>query len=200
MSNPELTAEQKKNLVTWAEERDAILVEISILKTENENLQKVNKDLANSNSDIEARMNEIRGRIEELRIKESELPLVISKEVSFLQSKKNTLESEITSLSKIVEILTSQKTSLEADVSFALSEFDVIKGETLLLDKVVDRVTAVSQNNANKIDTLVNDLAKSLEEIIEVNRKNVFETNIVIDKVPKMIMEAQKHGLIKNKI
>ena len=200
MSNPELTAEQKKNLVTWAEERDAILVEISILKTENENLQKVNKDLANSNSDIEARMNEIRGRIEELRIKESELPLVISKEVSFLQSKKNTLESEITSLSKIVEILTSQKTSLEADVSFALSEFDVIKGETLLLDKVVDRVTAVSQNNANKIDTLVNDLSKSLEEIIEVNRKNVFETNIVIDKVPKMIMEAQKHGLIKNKI
>lgn len=200
MNNPELTVEQKKNLVTWAEQRDSILSEISILKTEKENLQKVNKDLANSNSDIETRMNEVKGRIEELKIKENELPLVISKEVSFLQSKKNTLESEITSLSKIVELLTSQKTSLEADVSFALSAFDVVKGETLLLDKVVDRVTTVSQSNANKIDTLVNDLAKSLEEIIEVNRKNVFETNIVIDKVPKMIMEAQKHGLIKNKI
>lgn len=198
--NPELTAEQKKNLVTWAEERDSILAEIAILKTEKENLQKVNKDLANSNSDIETRMNEVKGRIEELKIKENELPLVISKEVSFLQSKKNTLESEITSLSKIVELLTSQKISLEADVSFALAAFDVVKGETLLLDKVVDRVTAVSQSNTNKIDALVNDLAKSLEEIIEVNRKNVFETNIVIDKVPKMIMEAQKHGLIKNKI
>ena len=36
--------------------------------------------------------------------------------------------------------------------------------------------------------------------IVSVNKKNVAETNIVIDKLPKMIMEAQKHGLIKNKI
>lgn len=195
-----MTAEQKKSLVTWAEERDSILAEIAIFKIEKENLQKVNKDLANSNTDIETRMIEIRGRIEELKIKEAELPLVISKEVAFLQSKKSTLESEITSLSKIVEILTTQKTSLEADVSFALSNFEVIKGETFLLDKVVDKVTTVSQDNTNKINLLVSDLATSLEEIIEVNRKNVFETNVVIEKLPAMIMEAQKHGLIKNKI
>lgn len=195
-----MTAEQKKSLVTWAEERDSILAEIAILKIEKENLQKVNKDLANSNTDIETRMIEIRGRIEELKIKEAELPLVISKEVAFLQSKKSTLESEIASLSKIVEILTTQKTSLEADVSFALSNFEVIKGETFLLDKVVDKVTTVSHDNTNKINSLVADLATSLEEIIEVNRKNVFETNVVIEKLPAMIMEAQKHGLIKNKI
>lgn len=195
-----MTLEQKENLKTWAEQRDSILSEISVLKMESEKLQKINKDLANSITDVESRMNEIRGRIEELKIKENELPLVISKEVVFLQSKKSTLEAEINSLLKIVEILTSQKTSLEADVSFALNAFDVVKGETFLLDKIVDKVTTVSQDNTNKINTLVNDLAVSLEEIIEVNRKNVFETNIVIEKVPAMIMEAQKHGLIKNKI
>jgi predicted nucleic acid-binding Zn-ribbon protein len=198
--DPEMTLEQKENLKTWAEQRDSILSEISVLKTESEKLQKINKDLANSITDVESRMNEIRGRIEELKIKENELPLVISKEVVFLQSKKSTLEAEINSLLKIVEILTSQKTSLEADVSFALNAFDAVKGETFLLDKIVDKVTTVSQDNTNKINTLVNDLAASLEEIIAVNRKNVFETNIVIEKVPAMIMEAQKHGLIKNKI
>jgi predicted nucleic acid-binding Zn-ribbon protein len=198
--DPEMTLEQKENLKTWAEQRDSILSEISVLKTESEKLQKINKDLANSITDVESRMNEIRGRIEELKIKENELPLVISKEVVFLQSKKSTLEAEINSLLKIVEILTSQKTSLEADVYFALNAFDAVKGETFLLDKIVDKVTTVSQDNTNKINTLVNDLAASLEEIIEVNRKNVFETNIVIEKVPAMIMEAQKHGLIKNKI
>jgi len=195
-----MTLEQKENLKTWAEQRDSILSEISVLKTESEKLQKINKDLANSITDVESRMNEIRGRIEELKIKENELPLVISKEVVFLQSKKSTLEAEINSLLKIVEILTSQKTSLEADVSFALNAFDVVKGETFLLDKIVNKVTTVSQDNTNKINTLVNNLAASLEEIIEVNRKNVFETNIVIEKVPAMIMEAQKRGLIKNKI
>ena len=200
MAPDEFTSEQKENLKTWAGQRDSILLEISVSRTENERLQNINKDLASSYTDIETRMIEIRGRIEELKIKENELPLVISKEVAFLQSKKNTLESEITSLSKIVEILTSQKTSLEADVSFALSAFDVVKGETFLLDKIVDKVTTVSQDNTAKIDLLVKNLATSLEEIISVNKKNVAETNIVIDKLPKMIMEAQKHGLIKNKI
>lgn len=198
--NPELTLEQVKNLQTWAEQRDSILSEISILKTESEGLQKKNRDLADSNTELVNRMNEIKGRIEELKIKESELPPVISKEVSSLQSQKNVLEIEVSSLKKIVELLSSQKTSLEADVSFALSAFNTIKGEASMLDKVVDRVTNVSKDNASRIDLLVNNLASSLEEIIEVNKRNVFETNIVIQKLPAMIMEAQKRGLIKNKI
>jgi len=194
------TKEQKVQLKTWAEQRDAFLSEISHLKNEKEKLQITNKELASSSSDIEARMNEIRGRIDELKIKESELPKVISKEVAFLDSKKSILESEITNLGKLANVLIIQKVSLEVDIEKALSTFDVLKGEALLLDKVVDRVTQVSKGNSDKINLLDSDLAKSLEEIIEVNKKNVFETNIVIDKVPKMIMEAQRHGLISNKI
>ena len=103
-------------------------------------------------------------------------------------------------LGKILVILENQKEGLDSDVKNALATFEVIKGETLLLDKVVDRVTQVSKKNSDEIDLLVKNLAVSLEEIIEVNRKNVFETNIVIDKVPKMIMECQKKGLINKKI
>ena len=97
-------------------------------------------------------------------------------------------------------ILSEHKASLEKDVSSAISNFDILKSEALVLDKIVDHVTEVSSENVKRIDGLVVGLAKSLEEIIEVNKKNVLETNIVIDKVPRMIMEAQKHGLIKNKI
>lgn len=194
-----MTAEQKEKLLTWSGQRDTLLLEISNLRTAEEKLRVTNKDLANSNTDIIAQMNKVQGRIEELKAKEVDLPQVLSKEVAYLESKKSTLESEITLLIKLVEALTTQKTSLEADVSFALSAFDVVKGETLLLDKVVDRVTQVSQANTAKIDLLVSNLATSLEEIVEVNRKNVFETNVVIEKLPAMLMEAQKHGLIKNR-
>jgi len=200
MENTELTTEQKDQLKTWAEQRDAFLHAIQVLRVEEEKLQSINKDLANSNSDIENRMNVISGRIEELKIKESELPEVISKEVAFLESKKTTLESEIMNLGKILVILENQKEGLDSDVKNALATFEVIKGETLLLDKVVDRVTQVSKKNSDEIDLLVKNLAVSLEEIINVNKKNVFETNIVIDKVPKMIMECQKKGLINKKI
>ena len=196
----EFTTEQKDSLKTWAEQRDEVLLEIETSRVTNEKLQIVNKELADSNTDIEARINVIIGRIEELKIKESELPKVISKEVALLESKKTTLESEVILLGKMIEILKPQRDSLEVSIEKALVTFETIKEETLLLDKVVDRVTQVSKENTGKINLLVSDLGKSLEEIIAVNRKNVLETNIVIDKVPKMIMECQKHGLIKNKI
>ena len=196
----EFTKDQKNSLKTWAEQRDEVLLEIETSRVTNEKLQVVNKELADSNTDIEARMNVIIGRIEELKIKESELPKVISKEVALLESKKTTLESEVILLGKMIEILKPQKDSLEVSIEKALATFETVKEETLLLDKVVDRVTQVSKNNSEKINLLVSDLETSLIEIIEVNRKNVLETNIVIDKVPKMIMECQKHGLISNKI
>jgi len=81
-----------------------------------------------------------------------------------------------------------------------MSALNTVKDETSMLDKVVDRVTSVSNDNVKKIDLLVEELGISLAQLIKVNKKNVDETNIVIEKLPKMLMEAQKHGLIKNKI
>jgi len=193
------TEEQNEKLVTWAQQRDALLLENSNLQIENEKLQSIGKELANSNTDIETRMNEIVGRIEELKIKEVELQPLISKDIASLKAEKAAIEAQIPLLEKILEDLALKKSSLQTDIGFALSTFEIIKDEALLLDKVVDRVTLVSAGNVEKIDLLVSNLATSLEEIIEVNRKNVFETNVVIEKLPKMIMEAQKHGLIKNK-
>ena len=199
MNNPELTMEQKQQLDTWAGQRDALASEVLILRTETDKLQASNKELAAAHTVIIADMNTIKGRIEELKTRESELPLVISKEIASLQSQKSALQAEVTALEKLIEVLTSKKTSLEADVSFALSTFEAVKEEAFLLDKIVDKVTTVSQDNAVRIESLVNNLAKSLEEIIAVNRKNVFETNVVIEKLPAMLVEAQKHGLIKHK-
>ena len=196
----EITPEQKGQLKTWAGQRDALLLEISNLRTAKEALVTSNKEMAHSYSNTNDNMNQVIGRIEELKKKEAELPLLISKEVASLQSRKNCLETEITNLSKLVEVLTVQKTSLEKDVSSALATFNVVKDEAITLDGVVDHVTRVSKNNVTLIDGLVAKLARSLEEIIEVNKKNVSETNVVIDKLPRMLVEIQKRGLIKNKI
>lgn len=196
----ELPPEQKSFLKTWSGMRDSILLEISNLRTQKEKLEKEVNNLAGSYTDIETMSNQVLGRIAELKIKEAEIPLSISKDIASLQSHKSVLESEITNLTKTVNVLSKQKASLEKDVSSALSNFNLLKSEALVLNKIVDHVTVVSSENTKKIDTLVENLAKSLEEIIAVNRKNVLETNVVIDKLPRMLMEAQKRGLIKNKI
>jgi len=199
MNNDELTTEQKKQLVTWAEQRDALLSEISNLRTESEKLQTINKETANSKSDMEVQMNIIVGRIEELKNREKDLLPLVTKEISELKEEKSALQVEVSGLKNLIESLVTQKTQLTADVSFSLKTFESLRDEALKLEKVVGDVTAVSNKNTERINLLVDNLATSLEEIIEVNRKNVFETNIVIDKLPKMLMEAQKHGLIKNK-
>ena len=196
----EITPEQKAYLATFAGQRDAALLEISTLQIAKEKLEKSNKELATSYSDMETRMNQVIGRIEELNKKEAELPLLISKEMVGLESQKTCLETEITNLKKMIEVLSAQKASLEKDVSSALSTFNVVKDEAISLDAVVDHVVRVSKNNVTLIDELVAKLGRSLEEIIEVNRKNVTETNIVLDKLPRMLVELQKTKLLKNKI
>jgi predicted nucleic acid-binding Zn-ribbon protein len=196
----EITPEQKGQLRTWAGQRDAILLEISNLQTAKEKLVTSNKEMANSYSDTEKNMNQVIGRIEELKKKEAELPLLISKDVAVLQSRKTCLETEIMNLTKLVEVLSTQKASLEKDVSSALATFTAVKDEAITLDGVVDHVVRVSKNNVTLVEDLVSKLAKSLEEIIEVNKKNVSETNVVIDKLPRMLVEIQKKGLITKKL
>ena len=196
----EITPEQKAYLATFAGRRDAALLEISNLQIAKEKLEREVKEIADSYSDTEARMNKVLGRIEELTKKEAELPLLIARDIVSLESRKTCLATEVTSLTEMIDVLTVQKASLEKDVSSALATFTIIKDEAISLDAVVDHVVRVSKNNVTLVEDLVSKLAKSLEEIVAVNKKNVFETNVVIEKLPAMIVEAQKHGLIKNKI
>lgn len=196
----EILPEQKNQLKTWAGQRDAILLEISNLQVTKEKLQIDNIALSSSNTDIVDRMNQIIGRIEELNKKEKESVLLISKEVANLDSRKTCLETEIKNLEQIIKILSPQKESLEKDIISLTEVFYTINDRASVLDKVVDHVTVVSNANVKIVDELVNNLKNSLEEIVEINKKNVFETNVVIEKLPKMLVEAQKHGLIKNKI
>jgi chromosome segregation ATPase len=196
----EITPEQNNQLKTWAGQRDSILLEISNLQTAKEKLVTSNKEIAEAYSDTEKNMNQVIGRIEELNKKEVELHLLISKEIASLESRKTCLETEITNLTKLVEVLSTQKVSLEKDISSALATFTVVKDEAITLDGVVDHVVRVSKNNIIIIDDLVKKLATSLEEIIEVNKKNVSETNVVIDKLPRMLVEIQKRGLINKKL
>lgn len=196
----EITPEQKEHLETWAGKRDSLISEISNLQNQKDKLEERNKELVNSYSDIELRAHETIGRLAELQKKEAELPALISKEIASLEARKSVLETEITNFSKMIDILSTQKTSLEKDVTLALSNFNTIKGESLLLEKIVDHVTQVSEKNKFVIEDLVESIKKSSQEVIDINQKNVSETNMVLQKLPAMLVELQKNKLIKARI
>ncbi len=196
----EILPEQKAQLKTWAGQRDALLSEISNLRTEKEGLARMNKELAFSYTDTTAEINQVIGRIEELKRKEIELIPLQIKENSRLEAEKSRLESEITNLGKILSILSEQKKSFEHDLAYLAETFGRVDNQVSDLDKIVDHVTKVSSDNKHEIESLVANLKKTLGELIDVNTKNVFETNVVIEKLPQMLVEVRKQNLVRNKI
>ena len=196
----EITPEQREQLKTWAGQRDSLLSEISVLRTSKEGLEKTSKELASSNTNINADINKALGRIEELKKKEAELVTLQSKEISSLQVEKVGLESDVSNLWKIINILNEQKVGIEKDISLLTDTFVRVNNKTSELDKVVDHVTRVSSDNKHEIDSLLEKLKKTLGELIDVNTKNVFETNVVIEKLPQMLVEVRKQSLMRNKV
>lgn len=197
---PEITPEQKEQLSAWAGQRDAILLEISGLRTELEGLTKSVTDVAGSITDATNRHNNILGQIKVLEDNEAEYNKRINIELAESLLTKSALQIEISYLKDCVALLKPQKEELEKDISKLAETFSSMNNRVEVLDTVVGHVTRVSTDNVALFNTLISQLKTSIEEIIEVNKKNVFETNIVIDKVPRMLVEIQKKGLIKNKI
>ena len=198
----ELTKEQKDQLVTWSGQRDAMLSEISNLELAREKIKEGNKGLTASYTDIHNEMNVIKGRIIELKKKEAELPLLISKEVAKLQASKTILESETTHLKGMIVVLNNQKASIEKDVLFELSALKNLKEGTLDIEKIIGSVTKVGEVSVRNMEALVSGVSVSLERLVEINNENVSKTNIVLEKLPGMLMEvqkAQKPKLVVNK-
>jgi len=198
----ELTKEQKDQLVTWSGQRDAMLSEISNLELAREKIKEGNEGLTASYTDIHNEMNVIKGRVIELKKKEAELPLLISKEVAKLQASKTKLESETTHLKGMIVVLNNQKASIEKDVLFELSALKKLKEGTLDIEKIIGSVTKVGEVSVRNMDALVSGVSVSLERLVEINNENVSKTNIVLEKLPGMLMEvqkAQKPKLVVNK-
>jgi len=194
---PEITPEQNNQLQAWAVQRDKILQEISSLQNEKYNLSKENSQLADSNTDIQNRMIMVSGRIEELNKKEEELPQLLRKDIASLNVTKSTLQTEVESLSKIIDTLTLQKESLKNDISFLMATFDLAHERVGLLDKVIGHVTTVSSENKKNITDLVKSVMESMQVLVEKNNEAITKTNDTINEIPKVFLEVRKKSLVK---
>ena len=194
------TPEQKEQLKTWAGQRDALLLEVSNLRTEKEKLETQMNNLSGAKSLVERETNLLLGRLEELVKKERESSALISTEIHNKLLTKTKLESEVTNLEKQVSLLAPKKETLKNDLLILTKTFESMSQRVGVLDKVVDHVTRVSEGNANEIERLVSTLKASLKDLVDVNQKNVTATNQVLDKLPAMLVELQKHRLVRSKI
>ena len=197
--NP-FTPEQNAQLTSWASERDSILSEIAVKRDELKNLTKQNENLAQSNTDLTNRINQSIGRLRELEKKEKEIQVMVSAEVSVLFMQKSALQSEVTAITKQVEMLDTQKRVLTYDITTFKDVYDRIVDRTAALDNIMNHVVAISDENIRKVDILMGNLAGSIQKVLDVNEANVNKANMVIMEMPKMFFELQRQQPLKKPI
>lgn len=96
-----ITLEQQNQLKSWASERDAILSDISMARSEHDLIVKANRMLTESNTEISQSILRSEGRMLELDKKEREYTEIVSSEIADLGKKKTLLETEVTSLKRM---------------------------------------------------------------------------------------------------
>jgi chromosome segregation ATPase len=192
-----LTQQEKAEKNNWVAQREVLMKEVSLLRDEKLKLEKTNKELADSHTHTITQINKVEGRIDELNKKETEYESVIDMELAQKIIKKTSLENQIPALEKQVDLLESQKNSLIESIQIMQSVNSGFAAKNIDLEKQIGGVILLAEKNIGVVNSLMESLKVSTKELIDINTKNVKETNIVINQLPRMVVELQKHGLIK---
>lgn len=157
------TPDQIKNIKTWIEERDEILKQISVAKTENETLSKKNGVLAESNSDLEKRISANAGRVEILDKQEQEKELLCSQRIAKLITQETELIAKINGLQIAVNALVGRKGDLESMIKVLEDVHEKIFEKVGVLGQVVDHVKRVGSENTERANYLLARVRDELE-------------------------------------
>lgn len=193
----ELTPEQKMQLASWVEQRDALLVELSDVRTAVARATKRNEELAISNTDLEDRIKHSEGRIEELA-KRDEISIdLVKSEMVPLYAEKARLQEQILGLYREVATSVEEKNKLNQDIIFARDTYKDISERILALEKVTEHVTRVSSQNIKDVENMIAGLKASCQGVIDINTENVKKTNNIVNELPRLFFEMQKQAPIK---
>lgn len=196
----ELSPEKKKQLDSWASQRDAILVDISNKKTENEKLTIANRELANSNTDISNTIQQSIGRLTELDAREKDRTKFISIENADLIVQKSMLQTEIPSLKSEIVSLTDKKNHLIDDISNLTKVHETIFSRASEIERIISETVKINSSNSSYIKNMLVEAAIELKNVIDIGRENVAVTNKAISEIPKMIVDIHKDIIERKKI
>lgn len=189
------TPEMDKNLKTWAEQRDTILLEISKLNIEKERITKDNKNLASSNTDIQNQVSQVEGRLIELNKNDGEFKKLISKEVSALIVQKSNLEIEIFNQNKELSKLKETKEEINRDILLAITVNDDVFQRTGILKEIVEHVTKISSENIVEINNLTFSLKDIFSKILGLSTENIKAHTRILNEIPTLFVELKRKSL-----
>jgi len=196
----ELSLEQKKQLDSWASQRDAILVDISNKRTEKEALIKTNKDLASSNTEIANKIEQSIGRLLELEKKEEERAKLTTSEIALLISQKSKLEGDVSLLNHNVAILLDSKEALFDDIERIRKIHEAVFSRTSEIERIVGETITINSTNAREIVSILAQAGAELKKVIDIGSENVVLTQRLVAEIPKVVVDLHRDVIERKKI
>jgi len=186
------TPAQKNAILTWTEQRDNLLKEIGVLNTEKEAIQKANKEEAASAEELRLKSAEIQGRLDMLEVLENRQKSSLSIEIVELEKRKSQLETEIEA--KEAESKVFDKTKIEKMTSIELLSMvhTKVSEQTKVLEETVGKVIKSAETHTSNMVEMVSNIETIATQVIDKSNKNVEQTNIVLEKLPRYIFELEK--------
>ena len=186
------TPAQKNAILTWTEQRDLLLKEIGVLNTEKETIQKANKEEAASAEELRLKSAEIQGTLYVLEVLENRQKSSLSIEIVELEKRKSQLEAEITA--KEAESKVFDKTKVEKMTSIELLSMvhTKVSEQTKVLEETVGKVIKSAETHTSNMVEMVSNIETIATQVIDKSNKNVEQTNIVLEKLPRYIFELEK--------
>lgn len=188
----DLTHAQAETMQTWAQERDTLLGEISILASQKEALG-IELETAGLNLDeLSKTIESSKGRIKELAALEERTRGSLSVDIAELMVRKSRLEGEC--LVKDTESdwlsITNGEKVLAID-SFSAAH-NIMQDQAKIVNDVVGQIIETSKTHLSDVKVIADEIKAITSEVIKKANENVEQTNIVLEKLPRYVFELQK--------
>jgi len=193
----QISTEQQNKLATWAEQRDLLLREISILENKKESLEIANVLSADSYTDKETRKTILIGEIKQLEIQEEERKNLISIELDSLNTQKNELENSVEKQTLLLESCIAKK-----DLVFKLTQELTSVNERLAsknkeIEVIVEKVKVTTDANLSVTQNMFDTLGKNIKNLFSSHKEASESANVILEKLPRWIFELQRPVSLK---
>lgn len=194
------TPEQANALRSWADQRDEILREIGQLETRRRELDESVVAASASFADLQVRIGEARGRLAEIDAAEEIARASVAADVAAMHAEKSALDVAVTSAKAELASVREEHDRTLGNIADLAAFRDATFGKLREASEAADASGRVSREAMEDVAALLDRLKAGVRQILDLNAENVGATNEVIRKLPAMLVELQRHKLIRVKL
>jgi len=188
----DLTHAQAETMQTWAQERDTLLGEISILASQKEALG-VELVTAGLNLDELSKTIEFsKGIIKEFAALEDRTRGSLSLDIAELQVRKSRLQGECLAKELDSDRLSIMNDEKKLAIDMLSSALNIMKDQAKVVSDVAGQIIEASKTHLSDVKVIVDYIETVSAQVIEKGNENVRQTNIVLEKLPRYVFELQK--------